>query len=411
MIDNLTQIETKLTKARTKLILDKPFLGNLVLRLPLSAADSWCKTTATDAKNFYYNPEFIAKLNNEQTKFVLVHEALHCALNHFSRKGHRKKHRWDLACDFAINPLLIKEGFHPPIDIAIFREYGGMVAEEIYPLIADKLDNKPMDLHLYDDNTSNEKSSYNMREDSLYDNNKSKNSNNSNKNLKSNNTNPKLAPKPNKLTPDEIKSLANIWQKHLASSAQMAKQAGKLNGEIAKLLDFFIQPQLSWRSLLSQYISSKARDDFSYYRVARREGDFILPGLHSDYINIAVAIDTSGSISQNEVDEFISEISCIKSNIRASVSLFACDDKLYQNCPWFYDAWQELKFPKYLGGGGGTNFNPVFDYINAQDIKPDLLVYFTDAKGIFPKHQPDYATIWLIKGTTKIPWGQRVQLN
>jgi hypothetical protein len=70
----------------TQLILDKPFLGNLVLRLPLVAADSWCKTSATDAKSFYYNPEFIDSLNNHQIKFVLIHEALHCALTHFARR-------------------------------------------------------------------------------------------------------------------------------------------------------------------------------------------------------------------------------------------------------------------------------------------------------------------------------------
>ena len=132
---DLEMVEAKLTKARTQLILDKPFLGNLVLRLPLKAAGSWCKTSATDAKSFYYNPSFIDKLNNHQTKFVLIHEALHCALTHFSRRGNRDKHKWDLACDFAINPLLVKEGFRPPLDVPIFSKYESMIAEEIYPMI------------------------------------------------------------------------------------------------------------------------------------------------------------------------------------------------------------------------------------------------------------------------------------
>ena len=83
----LEAVKNRLTKARTQLILDKPFLGNLVLRLPLIAADSWCKTSATDAKSFYYNPEFIDSLNNHQIKFILIHEALHCALTHFARRG------------------------------------------------------------------------------------------------------------------------------------------------------------------------------------------------------------------------------------------------------------------------------------------------------------------------------------
>ena len=86
---DIEAVENKLTKARTQLILDKPFLGNLVLRLPMKAAGSWCKTSATDAKFFYYNPSFIDILSNDQTKFVLIHEALHCALTHFARRGNR----------------------------------------------------------------------------------------------------------------------------------------------------------------------------------------------------------------------------------------------------------------------------------------------------------------------------------
>ena len=99
-------IETKLAAARTKLILDKPFLGALVMRLPMVQADpDWCPTTATDAKKFYFNPTYIDALSLDETQFMLAHEALHCALSHFSRRQHRVSHRWDLACDFAINPF------------------------------------------------------------------------------------------------------------------------------------------------------------------------------------------------------------------------------------------------------------------------------------------------------------------
>ena len=71
-----SNIKTKLSAARTRLIIDKPFLGALVLRLPMEeAGKQWCKTTATDAKTFYYNSEYINALNIEETQFVLAHEA------------------------------------------------------------------------------------------------------------------------------------------------------------------------------------------------------------------------------------------------------------------------------------------------------------------------------------------------
>ncbi len=181
---DLQAIEAKLTKARTQLILDKPFLGNLVLRLPLKAAGSWCRTSATDAKSFYYNPSFINQLDNHQVKFVLIHEALHCALTHFSRRGNRLKHKWDLACDFAINPLLVKEGFHPPLDLPIFHKYQGMIAEEIYPMIDDSIDTKPMDQHLYDDNPKDDvsESDGGLREDDLPNNSAKDNDKNNHQN-------------------------------------------------------------------------------------------------------------------------------------------------------------------------------------------------------------------------------------
>ena len=409
----LEAVKNRLTKARTQLILDKPFLGNLVLRLPLIAADSWCKTSATDAKSFYYNPEFVDSLNNHQIKFILIHEALHCALTHFARRGNRTKHKWDLACDFAINPLLVKEGFHPPIDVPIFRQYEGMIAEEIYPMIDDNLDQEPMDQHLYDDqaNDDSKSSDGGMREDDLQKEQEQQSTPESKSNDGNKGGMSQLAQQPPALQPDEVDQLATQWQKNLASSAQLAQQAGKLDGEFAKLIDFFLQPQVSWQSLLAQYVSTFARDDFSYSRPSRRAGEAIMPSLRSHQLDITVAIDTSGSISQEEINEFVSEVDAIKANLRASITLLACDDKLSEHSPWRYEAWEELQFPASLGGGKGTNFNPVFDHINTQDTPSDVLIYFTDAKGKFPEFEPNYPVLWLIKGKERVPWGSRIQLN
>ena len=153
---DLDAIETKLTAARAKLILDKPFLGALVLRLPLAVADpNWCPTTATDARKFYFNPEYIDSLSMSQTQFMLAHEALHCALSHFARRQHRIQHRWDLACDYAINPLLLEDGLTPPGNCHVIPQYLGMTAEEIYPLIDEDDQTDTVDQHLFDqDNRS-----------------------------------------------------------------------------------------------------------------------------------------------------------------------------------------------------------------------------------------------------------------
>ena len=142
---------SKLTAARTRLILDKPFLGALALRLPMKeASPQWCRATATDARSFYYNADYIESLSLAQTEFMLAHEALHCALSHFFRRGHRVQHRWDLACDFAINPLLVNDGLKPPPNAIVLNQFDGMTAEEIYPFLDDSLDQETLDQHLYD---------------------------------------------------------------------------------------------------------------------------------------------------------------------------------------------------------------------------------------------------------------------
>ena len=128
----MNDVLRKLTAARTRLILDKPFLGALVLRLPLKESRApWCPTTATDARTLYYNPDFIAPLNISQVQFVLAHDALHCGLSHFARREHRDQHRWDVACDHAVNQLLKEDKLEPPLGSLDNDDYAGMTAEEI----------------------------------------------------------------------------------------------------------------------------------------------------------------------------------------------------------------------------------------------------------------------------------------
>jgi len=126
---------------------------------------------------------------------------------------------------------------------------------------------------------------------------------------------------------------------------------------------------------------------------------------------VAVALDTSGSVSDREIQEFIAEVDGLKGQIRARLTLFACDADLAEGGPWVYEPWEALGLPSELNGGGGTRFSPVFDWLEGQGRRPDLLVYFTDAKGEFPVVEPAYPVIWLVKGRAKVPWGQRIQLN
>ena len=430
---DLSTIINKLTAARTKLILDKPFLGALVLRLPLQAADpAWCVTTGTDARKFYYNPVFIDSLKPAETQFILAHEALHCALSHFARREHRVKHRWDLACDYAINPILLEEGLTPPPGILHLKQYEGMSAEEIYPLIADNDMSETLDQHLYDkedqfaeggqdssDNPLDHEDQGNKPPEEKTPQDKPAGGNAGQQEKQNNsagqqefdeNAGGSEAPPP-PLEQAEAEELSIQWQQRLAGAAQQAQQAGKLSGVMKRLVDRLLQPNLPWRMLLARYMTAVARDDYSYTRPSTRRGNpAIFPTLKSAEINVLVALDVSGSVSDKELNECISEVNAIKGQMRAKVTLIACDSDIIEGYPQVFEPWEEVTLPDTVLGGGTTDFRPVFSWVSQQDKQPDSLVYFTDAQGTFPV-EPTYPVVWLIKGKGEVPWGQRVQLN
>lgn len=430
-------LEKKLATARTKLILEKPFLGALVLRLPMvRAKDEWCDATFSNGKKLYYNEHYIDALDADQTQFVLAHEALHCALSHFARRQNRVQHRWDMACDFAINPMLINDGMKPPVDVNFLREYDGMTAEEIYPLLEDNDNDQERELEQElnpdsdnDKDDSDDGASSDEHEQKEGNNQKQKsdskgqgeedggaredNSDKGDGQGKKKEGPPEEGEgEPDPLTPQEIESLSLQWQQRMASAAQQAIQAGKMGGSMARMVDHLLQPRLPWRMLLSRYMTMVARDDYTYMRPSSRRGDpAVYPSLRSAQLNIVVALDISGSISNKEVNEFMSEVDSIKSQIRARITLLACDSKLAEGGPWVYEPWEEFTLPKKFKGGGGTRFNPVIEWAEEQDEMPALIVYFTDAQGEFPEKEPAFPVVWLVKGKTPVPWGQRVQLN
>ena len=423
MNDDNAAIETKLAAARTRLILDQPFLGALVMHLPLKAADpKWCATTATDARHFYYNPGYIGRLTLEQTQFVLAHEAMHCALSHFARRNHRQKHRWDVACDYAVNMILDEERMRGPEDALMNAAYRGLTAEEIYPLLHEDPPEKTQDMHLFDNESSEGGGEAESMEQDAYqgqgDQDKDQQSEGGGgrpQQQDGQGSQPQEAgdvedapPQP-PMDPDK---LDEQWKSRLAAAAQAARQAGKMSQSLMRFVDNLLAPQLPWRALLARYMMNAARDDYSFQRTSRRDtGAALMPRLYSQSVNVVVALDTSGSVKDEELREFLTEVDALKGQVRAEVTLHACDDKLCEGGPWRFAQWEPVTLPEGLSGKGGTDFRPVFDWLERERLNPDLLVYFTDAQGQFPEREPQYPVVWLVKGKAAVPFGARIQLN
>lgn len=372
---------TKMAAARTRLILDKPFFGALALRLPLvEVGADRCRTTRSDGKHLYYYRAYIDSLDIAETQFALSRESLHCALLHFYRRGNRDRMTWNKACDLAVNSILIRDGLQPTPDTDYRPEFDGMTAEEIYPL-------------LIQDETERSRT----------------NRSGSDEDHQPPSSLPQFGPG---LRTDEMEMLATQWRQRLAAAAQQAMQADKLSAELTRVVGFLLQPKLPWRSLLAQHLSATARNDYSYARPSSRRGDpAVFPGLRSEEIDLVVAVDTSGSIRDTEIEEFFSEINAIKGQIRARIALLCCDSGITDEFPLLFEPWDNFDFEPRIGGGGGTDFRPVFEWVERQDSRPDSLVYFTDACGEFPRDEPNFPTLWLVKGGRDVPFGARIQLN
>src|ERR1039458_2312558 len=128
-----TPAAVRIQKARTTLLLDHPFFGSLLFRLK-GRENRSIATMATDGVLLYYNPEFVDTLNSATLAGVLAHEVMHPALQHHVRRSKRDLRRWNEACDFAINPLLLDAGLRLPDGVLVDHRFRGMSAEQIYSL-------------------------------------------------------------------------------------------------------------------------------------------------------------------------------------------------------------------------------------------------------------------------------------
>jgi len=377
----------RLTSARTRLIMEFPFLGVLAMKLPLKAADpNWCATVATDAKALYFSAAWIISLKEYEVRFAIAHEAMHCALSHFVRRKDRNKHRWNIACDFAVNSVLTEAGMARPVEALFDRRLSKLTAEEIYQLIENNHRGVTLDTHIDECQKSHDESHAECSD-------------------------PSLASLPEQPSFQVMESLARQWRQRLASAAQHTLRTSYASENTKRLINRLMRPKISWRELLSPYFMSMAFNDYSYDRVSRREGDAILPRLRSRGSKVHVVLDTSGSIKTSELTDFVTEINSMKSIAGMDVTLHACDMMLSDQGPWHYPSWQAMEVPEYIPGGGGTDFRPIFDLIYKNNIHLDLLIYFTDGAGPFPAQIPEFPVIWVVKGYRKPPWGIHVTLG
>lgn len=342
----------RVKQAKVQLLLGHPFFAALAMRLEC-VEDATVPAAATDGKRVLYNPEFVKGLTVSEATGLLAHEVLHVANLHPFRRDGREAELWNVACDHAINHILKDAGLTLPKDVLLDARFKGMSAEGIYSKL--------------------------------------------NQERQAGQPQPQPQPWGDVLdnTDDDAAAQEAETQVAVLQAAGMAKAQGKLPAGLERLLDEIKQPAIDWRAALRRFVEQSARADYSWRMPNPRylAGGLYLPSLQSEQMPpIVVAVDTSGSIQQSELDAFAAEIQGIMDEVKPEgVTVIYCDHQVQGVEEFTPDDMVTL----HAKGGGGTCFAPVFAEVERGGLTPACLVYLTDMYGSFPNSAPDYPVLWV----------------
>ena len=386
------KILDKLITARVGLLLRHPFFGNLATRMKLVDASDWCQTLATDGRTFYFNYGFVNKLSPKECEFGFAHEVLHNVFDHLGRREGRDPQLSNIAADFAVNQILKDEKIGVvPNFIQIFQDdrYRGKSYEEIYADIyerAEKIDLSELG-ELLDEHLDGEGDGEGDGDGD-----------------KDGKGRPRLSAEERKKIRDEIKEA-------VVAAAQSAG-AGRVPAGIARLIKDFTEPKMDWRQLLRMNIQSILKSNFSFARPNRKSqhSGAVLPGMmNEETIDVSIAIDMSGSISDEMAKDFLSEVKGIMDEyVDFKLDIWCFDTEIYKYAQFTGDNADEIMDYK-CAGGGGTDFEVNWTFMKDQDINPKKFIMFTDGYPCGSWGDEDYCdTLFIVHGNEAIiaPFGQ-----
>ena len=389
------KIVEKLITARIGLLLRHPFFGNLATRLKLIDASDWCATLATDGRHFYYNNDFVNKLKPKEAEFGFAHEVLHNVFDHMGRRDHRDPQLSNIAADYATNQILKDEKIgEVPSFMKIFQDnkYRGWSYEQIYEELeskAIKIDfsqlGELLDEHLDGEGDDGDGDGEDGDKEGK-------------------GGRPKLTAEEKKAIKDEIKEA-------MVAAAQAAG-AGKIPAGVQRLIQTFTEPKMDWRQLLRMNIQSIIKSNFSFQRPNRKSQHCgaILPGMmNEETIDVSVAIDMSGSISDDMAKDFISEVKGIMDEyVDFKLDLWCFDTNVYNYAKFTGDTADEIMSYK-VKGGGGTDFEANWQFMKDEGIEPKRFIMFTDGYPCGSWGDENYCeTLFVVHGNETIisPFGQ-----
>lgn len=369
-------IERRIMKARAHLMLTQPFFGCLAMHLKL-VEDTTYDTLATDGDHLYYNPGYVEGISDAQLAGVVAHEVMHIAMDHITRRGHRKMGMWNKACDLAINGQVLAH-FELPDEPHHDPDLDGLSAEEIYRGLSDNEDDTPspdggQDQQGQDNRPGADPSGCGAVLDA--------------------------APAHDQAALDAVRQEMKTRVQQARMIAR--KKEGELSADTERLIDKMLEPQVDWRALFRDFIDARIVTDFSWMHPNRRLIDqgIYLPGIVPDgTTHVVLAVDTSGSIDEAALNAFSAEIkAAFEDGAVEKLTVVYADTDVKGHA--VFEAGDDFALKPI--GGGGTAFDNTFQWIEEHADDAVAVIYFTDLKCSRFGKEPHCPTLWAVWGDSR----------
>tara|TARA_R110002167_G_scaffold117114_3_gene292811 strand:- start:4772 stop:5905 length:1134 start_codon:yes stop_codon:yes gene_type:complete len=370
----------KITSTVSRLLHTQPFYAVLLLDLLKIVETDTIPTAATDGKSLFINTEwFVNSLKNDGERlFVLAHEVLHVVYRHCPRLAAYQSRgfgpdlkpfsgqKWNRATDYIINYTLHEDKVGKlPAQALYHPDYTSqMIADELYLELDDDSDEDSIDEHMAGSGDDAE------------------------------------------ATDEDVKNA-------VANAAQAQKAKGDLPDGIARIVGEVLEPKISWKEQLrTTVLNSAGRDDLTWAKPNRRK--LVMPGIYMPGTtgrragHVIVSVDTSGSISEGELQAFMSEIACIVQDTNPELMQVGSFDTAAYG-PYDICSVDELMDWK-PEGGGGTDLPVVYQDLNTKGIRPDVLVFLTDGYTGWGA-EPNYPVVVVSTTSHQAPYGTNIRLE
>lgn len=411
-------LEKIISVTRLKLQRKSPFFATLSLFTNCKFIN-YIPTAATNGKDIFFNPQFLLSLTSDEQEGLILHELLHAALLHPLRSGTKNKELWNIAADIVVN-LIIKNEKHftlpkgailPPTNYRVLGlthppEWEKLSVEEIYELLL-------KDFSDFQEHFDWSDRLMDLSPDSLVNGNGNSNGDNNGNNNGDGDSDNNGNQIESSIFPHDKAKLQTYWQNAMQQATVVARTSnyGNLPAGIERQIAEISESQLDWRSYLWRYLVQTPNDFQGYDRRFVGRGLY-LEALVGESVQVYVAVDTSGSIDNDQMKMFLGEVlGILNAYPHIKCYLYYADADIYG--PYDINKHDEIPIPE---GGGGTSFVPFFDEIEKdRDFNTEgVCVYLTDGYGYFPDYTPSLPTLWVVTpgglDLKEFPFGEAVRL-